>query len=141
MRRILTVALCIASLFLLIGCGASNDSLTNPNPEPTASATPAPTQTFVSLALTARQDGNIVESVARDTYFSIEAGNRCTVIELPCPRPSRVRWQVSGGFCEILGDITAPSIGVVCSGSGVTRVDATDTERGTTGSTQIQVRR
>lgn len=119
----------------LAGCG--QDTITGPEPQPSPSV--GPSQTILGLALTARQDGNIVESVRRDTFFTVESASRCTVAELPCPRPSKVRWQVSGAFCETLGDITGPTIGVLCGQSGVTRIEATDLERGTQGSIQVQV--
>ena len=125
-------------LGFMVGCGDATVPLA---PDPVPTATPAPQQRIISLAFSIRSnDGRLVEFVGRDDLFTIESGPRCLLTELPCPRPSRVLWRVSGAFCEILGDITGPAVTVTCAGGGVTRVDAEDLDSGAKGTAQIQVR-
>lgn len=41
-----------------------------------------------------------------------------------CPRPAWLDWNLSGAFCETLGDVHAVSIGLTCNGVGVLAVNA-----------------
>lgn len=134
-RLAVLVVVCLAML-VLVACG---DATVPVGPTVDASPTP-PAQKVIGLAFTIRQAGVIVESVNRGTYFTVESGPRCLLTDVACPRPSRVSWRVSGAFCEILGDITGPSIVATCGSGGVTRIDAVDLDSGASGTVQIEVR-
>lgn len=129
--------LAVALLFVLhSGCGGESPTA----PTPVVEATPAPpVQTVLRLAIATRQNGNQVESVRRDTIWTVEVGAVCTDPTLPCPRPNRIAWNISGAFCEFLGDTSAPNVAVLCTGFGVTRVTVTSADLNARGETQVQV--
>ena len=132
MRKTLLAVLACA---FVVGCGTATVGPTAVDPTPT----PGPTQKVIGLAFTIRQAGVIVESVNRGTYFTVESGPRCLLTDVACPRPSRVSWRVSGAFCEVLGDITGPSIVATCGSGGVTRIDAIDLDSNASGTVQVEV--
>ncbi len=124
----------LAGLLFAVSC--ENDSA----PAPTAPSTPPPlVQSVLKLAVTARQDGRIIEQAKVDTFFTVEASAVCSEASLPCPRPTRLTWALSGAFCETLGDLTQPDIGVICVQTGIARITATSSDLNATGTTQIQV--
>ena len=131
-----TLVFCLFAALALPACDGTQ-KLAGPDPVPIAS--PAPAQHVIGLAFTARQRGRVVQVVEQNSLFTVEAGSRCTVTDLPCPRPSLMSWRVSGAFCETLGDTSGPSIVVLCSGYGVTRIEGIDLENGASGVAQIQV--
>lgn len=134
LRDGLVVVLLCLSAATLPGCQGTVPTA------PTTEISPAPpSQSIVSLAVAARQNGSIVESVLRGTYFSIEAGPRCSIAELPCPRVSRVQWHVTGAFCEYLGDITAPTVVFRCLGAGVAQFEVTDLDSKAAGMARIEI--
>lgn len=137
MRKAMPFVGALVALVVLSSCGDATLPVA-----PVVEVSPAaPQQKILSLAIAVRSnDGRLVEFVFRDDLFTLESGPRCLLTELPCPRPSRVLWRVSGAFCEILGDITGPAVTVTCAGGGVTRVDAEDLDSGAKGTAQIQVR-
>jgi hypothetical protein len=129
--------LVLFAMLLMAGCG---DATVPVGPDPLASPA-APQQKVVSLALTVRDSaGALSVQMVPDELFTFETAPRCAIVDQACPRPSRVRWAVSGAFCEILGDSVAPSVRVLCAGFGVTRVDAIDLDSGATGQANVLVR-
>jgi hypothetical protein len=135
--RLSGVLAVVAMSFALVGCG---DATVPVGPDPLASPA-APQQKVVSLALTVRDSaGALSVQMVPDELFTFETAPRCAIVDQACPRPSRVRWAVSGAFCEILGDSVAPSVRVLCAGFGVTRVDAIDLDSGATGQANVLVR-
>lgn len=138
MRKLSVHAVLAVLCFGLLACGDATVPVAPT--DPVATPTPAPQQKVVSLAVAFRFEGRLVDFVHRDDFFSIEAGPRCLLAELPCPRPSRVHWNATGAFCEKIGDITGPTLTVTCAAAGVTTFEAVDLDSGAQGRGQIQVR-
>jgi hypothetical protein len=130
-----TAFLAVVGVSLMLACGdPTTPSLVDPSPSPAA-----PQQHIARLSFVAFVGSEIVDMVHPGQRFTLVVAPVCTSTDLPCPRPGRVNWRVSGAFCELTGDNFAPSITVRCLFAGVATIDMLDMDSGATGQGSVFV--